>query len=241
MKLLRNCTFALNTLTMKKFVVIVAGGSGTRMGAEIPKQFLELCGKPVLMHTIEVFYTYDSECEIILVLPQEQQEFWSELCRKHSFPIPHQIIAGGKTRFHSVKNGLGQVTGEGIVFIHDGVRPLVSLQTIEKCERMAQKNGNAIPVLSVNESLRKLNGQQSNSVDRTLYLTVQTPQTFRSEQILDAFQTDYDQVFTDDATVVEKAGYPVFFVEGNRENIKITTPVDLIVAEAILSKSKNRE
>lgn len=221
---------------MKKFAIIVAGGSGSRMGSEIPKQFLELCGKPVLMHTIEVFYKYDSECEIILVLPQEQLDFWAELCLKYGFLIPHQTISGGKTRFHSVKNGLSQVTEEGIVFIHDGVRPLVSHLTIEKCDRMAQKNGNAVPVLTVNESLRKLNGKQSASVDRTLYLTVQTPQTFRSEQILDAFKTEYDPTFTDDATVAENAGYPVFFVEGNRENIKITNPVDLIIAEAILSK-----
>ena len=221
---------------MKKFVVIVAGGSGSRMGSEIPKQFLLLAGKPILMHTIRVFYEYDPSSEIIVVLPADQQEYWAELCRKYSFPISHQIITGGETRFHSVKNGLRQITGDGIVFIHDGVRPLVSLQTIEKCERMAQKNGNAVPVLTVNESLRKLNGQQSNSVDRTLYLTVQTPQTFRSDQIIDAFQTDYDPAFTDDATVVEKAGYSVFFVEGNRENIKITSPVDMVVAEALLSQ-----
>lgn len=220
---------------MKKFVIIVAGGSGSRMGSEIPKQFLELCGKPVLMHTIQVFHDFDPEIKIILVLPENQQPFWNGLCLKHSFSLLHQVVAGGKTRFFSVRNGLSQITEEGIVFIHDGVRPLVSRQTIERCYYMAQKNGNAIPVLPVNESLRKQKGHQSVSVDRTLYLSVQTPQTFRSDQIIKAFEQDFDETFTDDATVVEKAGYPVFFVDGNRENIKITTPSDLIIADAFLN------
>jgi 2-C-methyl-D-erythritol 4-phosphate cytidylyltransferase len=219
---------------MKKFVIIVAGGSGSRMGSEIPKQFLELCGKPVLMHTIQVFHDFDPDSNIILVLPEDQQQFWKGLCLKHSFWLRHQVASGGKTRFHSVKNGLSLITEEGIVFIHDGVRPLVSRQTIERCYCMAQKNGNAIPVLPVNESLRKQKGHQSVSVDRTLYLSVQTPQTFRSDQIIKAFEQDFDKTFTDDATVVEKAGYPVFFVDGNRENIKITTPIDLNVAKALL-------
>ena len=222
---------------MKKFVIIVAGGSGNRMGTEIPKQLLELCGKPILMHTIQVFHDFDPESRIILVLPEDQQQFWKELCMKHSFSIFHRVISGGKTRFHSVKNGLSQIDGEGIVFIHDGVRPLVSQETIEKCNQMAQKNGNAIPVLSVNESLRKQEGDQNISVDRSQYFSVQTPQTFRSDQILKAYEQDFDPAYTDDASVAEKAGFPIFMVEGNRENIKITTPIDLIVAGALL---KNR-
>jgi 2-C-methyl-D-erythritol 4-phosphate cytidylyltransferase len=136
-----------------------------------------------------------------------------------------------------VLNALSQIDGEGIVFIHDGVRPLVSQETIEKCNQMAQKNGNAIPVLSVNESLRKQEGDQNISVDRSQYFSVQTPQTFRSGQILEAYKQDFDPAVTDDASVAEKAGFPIFMVEGNRENIKITTPIDLIVAEALL---KNR-
>jgi len=219
---------------MKKFVIIVAGGSGSRMGTEIPKQFLELNGKPILIHSVQLFYDYDPECELIIVLPKEQKSFWAELCRKYNFSIFHKIISGGETRFHSVKNGLSQVTEEGIVFIHDGVRPLASRETIERCYQMAQKNGNAIPVLSVHESLRKQKGRKSVSVDRTLYLSVQTPQTFRSGQLIKAFEQDFDKIFTDDATVVEKAGFPIFFVEGNRENIKITTPTDLIIAQAFL-------
>lgn len=220
---------------MKKFVLIVAGGSGTRMGTDIPKQFLEICGKPILMHTIQVFYDFDPECELILVLPEEQQEYWAGLCLKHSFTLPHRIVSGGENRFNSVKNGLNLIDGEGIVFIHDGVRPLVSRLTIERCFHMAKKNGNAIPVLRVNESLRKQKGNQSVSVDRTLYLSVQTPQTFQSDQIIRAFEQDFDPAFTDDASVVEKAGFPIFMVEGNRENIKITTPEDLIIAEAFMN------
>jgi 2-C-methyl-D-erythritol 4-phosphate cytidylyltransferase len=236
MKLLRICTFAMNIPTMKKFVIIVAGGSGSRMGTEIPKQFLELCGKPVLMHTIQFFHDFDPESSIILVLPEDQKQFWDRLCLKYSFSLKHQIVSGGKTRFHSVKNGLDQIDGEGIVFIHDGVRPLVSKETLNSCFRSAQKHGNAIPVLPVNESLRKLEGDQNLSVDRNLYFIVQTPQTFRTEQILKAFRQNYDETFTDDASVAEKAGFSIHMVEGNRENIKITTPTDMIIAETFLRK-----
>jgi 2-C-methyl-D-erythritol 4-phosphate cytidylyltransferase len=222
---------------MKKFAIIVAGGSGSRMGTEVPKQFLEVCGKPVLMHTIQVFYDFDPEIEVILVLPKVQQKFWSNLCLKHSFSISHRIASGGETRFHSVKNGLKLIDGEGIVFIHDGVRPLVNQQTIERCFETAQKVGNAIPVLPVSESLRKLDGHKSISVDRSLFFSVQTPQTFQTEQILTAFRQNYDPEFTDDAFVAEKAGFQIFMVEGNRENIKITNPIDLILAESLLRNS----
>jgi len=222
---------------MKKFVIIVAGGSGNRMGSAIPKQFLELCGKPVLMHTIQTFHNFDPESKVILVLSEDQQPLWNGLCLKHSFSLLHQVVSGGKTRFYSVLNALSQIDGEGIVFIHDGVRPLVSQETIEKCNQMAQKNGNAIPVLSVNESLRKQEGDQNISVDRSQYFSVQTPQTFRSDQILKAYEQDFDPAYTDDASVAEKAGFPIFMVEGNRENIKITTPIDLVIAGALL---KNR-
>ncbi|MDP2337993.1 MAG: 2-C-methyl-D-erythritol 4-phosphate cytidylyltransferase [Bacteroidota bacterium] len=220
---------------MKKFVILVAGGSGSRMGTEIPKQFLELAGKPVLMHTIQVFYDYDPDCELILVLPLAQKEYWTGLCLKHSFSLRHQIVSGGETRFHSVQNGLKLIVGEGIVFIHDGVRPLVSQETLERCCETAQKCGNAIPVLPITESLRKMEGDQSISVDRNLYFSVQTPQTFRTAQILEAFRQNFDPAFTDDASVAEKAGFAINMVEGNRENIKITNPTDLIVAEALLN------
>ena len=226
---------------MKKFVIIVAGGSGSRMGAEIPKQFLELCGKPLLMHTMQVFFDFDPKCEMVLVLPAVQQKVWADLCLKHSFLLPHQIVSGGETRFHSVVNGLKLIRDEGIVFIHDGVRPFVSGETLVRCFETAQKCGNAIPVLPVNESLRKLDGDQNISVDRSLYFSVQTPQTFRSSQILKSFLQPYDPSFTDDASVVENAGYAITMIEGNRENIKITTPTDLLIAEAFLQGKGNRK
>jgi len=222
---------------MKKFVVIVAGGSGSRMETELPKQFLEVCGKPVLMHTIQRFYDFDPECELILVLPLVQQEFWTQLCLKHSFLIPHLIASGGETRFQSVQNGLRLIQGEGIVFIHDGVRPLVSRQTLVRCFETAQIQGNAIPVLALTESLRKLDGDQNISVDRSLYFNVQTPQTFRTDQIFQSFSQPYEPGFTDDASVVERAGYQIQLVEGNAENIKITTPTDLIICEALMRAS----
>ncbi len=220
---------------MKKFILIVAGGSGHRMGSEIPKQFLELCGKPVLMHTLQVFYNFDPTSKIILVLPSSQLDFWNKLCTKHQFNLPHLLAIGGETRFHSVRNGLKFIDEPGIVFIHDGVRPLVSEATLQRCYQAAKAKGNAIPVLPVTESLRKMEGIQNISVDRNLYYSVQTPQTFRSEQILNAFEQDYDPSFTDDASVAWKAGYSIEMVEGNRENIKITTPEDLIIAQAFLS------
>jgi 2-C-methyl-D-erythritol 4-phosphate cytidylyltransferase len=225
---------------MKKFVIIVAGGSGSRMGSKLPKQFLELCGKPVLMHTIQAFHDFDPKCELILVLPATQQEVWSELCQKHSFSQPHTVVPGGETRFHSVQNGLKLIHDEGIVFIHDGVRPLVSQQTIRRCMETAQQTGNAIPVLPVTESLRKLDGSQNISVDRSNYFSVQTPQTFTSDVILKSFQQSYEHGFTDDASVVEKAGYTIHLVEGNYENIKITTPTDLIIAEAFLQVKEDK-
>lgn len=225
---------------MKKFVIIVAGGSGSRMGTDIPKQFLELCGKPVLMHTIQRFYDYDPDCELFLVLPAAQKSFWSDLCLKHGFLLPHQVVSGGETRFHSVRNGLGHIQGDGIVFIHDGVRPLVSRETLDRCFQAAQETGNAIPVLPVTESLRKLDGRRSFSVDRSLYFSVQTPQTFRSKQILEAFSQPFDPLFTDDASVAEKAGHPITMVEGNPENIKITTPTDLCVAEVFMRKYEDQ-
>jgi len=221
---------------MKKFAIIVAGGSGNRMGSDIPKQFLELSGKPVLMHTMQSFCDFDPACELILVIPEQHWEYWAGLCLKHTFSLRHRVAVGGNTRFHSVQNGLKCIKGEGIVFIHDGVRPLVSKETLLRCFETAQISGNAIPVLPVTESLRKTEGNHSISVDRSIYFNMQTPQTFRSEQILKAYQCDYDPAFTDDASVAEKAGYTIQMVEGNPENIKITTPTDLIFAEALLGR-----
>ncbi|HEY3369966.1 MAG TPA: 2-C-methyl-D-erythritol 4-phosphate cytidylyltransferase [Prolixibacteraceae bacterium] len=219
---------------MKKFVIIVAGGSGQRMGSEIPKQFLELCGKPILMHTLQVFFDFDPLCEMILVLPQVQQAYWAQLCLKHSFSLPHQIARGGDTRFHSVQNGLKLIQGEGIVFIHDGVRPLVGMQTLSRCFETASTYGNALPVLPLTESLRRIDGDQNSSVNRSKYMIVQTPQTFSTQQILSSYSQPYEPAFTDDATVVERAGFKIQLVAGNPENIKITTPTDLLIAQAFI-------
>lgn len=222
---------------MKKYVVIVAGGSGTRMGADVPKQFLLLAGKPILMHTISTFYSFDNSIAINLVLPENQISYWSQLCEDHKFTIKHTIIAGGNARFFSVKNGLVNVSDKAIVAIHDGVRPFVSHQTLERCFNMAEELGNAIPVMPVVESLRTLKDSTSFCVDRSLFRTVQTPQVFRADLLHDAYDVPFSDYFTDDASVVEKAGIEINLVEGNLENIKITTPFDLRIGELLLSKN----
>ena len=217
---------------MKKFAVIVAGGSGSRMKETVPKQFMELQARPVLMHTFDAFNNYDLQIEFILVLPKNQVEFWNELCEKHDFIIKYKIAFGGETRFHSVKNGLDLINKEGIVFIHDGVRPLVSVKTLQNCFATAIEKGNALPVIPVAESVRFVNDTGNKSVDRSKCFLVQTPQTFKTELIKKAFQQSYSDKFTDDASVLESSGKTINLVEGNRENIKITYPEDLIVADA---------
>lgn len=224
---------------MPNYAIIVAGGKGERMGQQIPKQFLELAGKPILMHTIEKFYNTSPELKIILALPENQFDYWEELCYKYGFTkIPHQLVAGGKTRFDSVKNALKLVTENGIVAIHDGVRPLVSAQTITNCIAAAQLTGNAIPVVDVVDSLRFVSKQENTNkaVTRSCYKSVQTPQCFKTEIILKAYEQDFDESFTDDASVVEKMGHQINLVEGNIENIKITSPIDIAVAEVLMKK-----
>jgi 2-C-methyl-D-erythritol 4-phosphate cytidylyltransferase len=219
---------------MKKTALIVAGGAGIRMGTDQPKQFLEIAGKPVLMHTLEIFRQFDPALSIILVLPEAYQEYWNLLCVKSGFMIPHQIVNGGSTRFQSVKNGLETIIHEGIVFIHDGVRPLVSQQTIHRCYDGAIKKGNAVPVVSVNESVRWNEDNHNHPVDRSKLVLIQTPQTFLSSKIQQAYRQEFQPGFTDDASVLESMGEAIHLVEGNRENIKITWPEDLLLAEFIL-------
>ncbi len=218
----------------KWFAVIVAGGSGTRMGAELPKQFIELNGIPILMHTLKQFNSFLPQPEIVLVLPKNQFEVWDNLCKIHSFNLKYTLVAGGETRFHSVKNGLNTIIGEGLVAIHDGVRPFVSSQTIKRCLQAAAKNGNAIPALKPNESVRQGTLEKSKSVDRNSVWLVQTPQVFNLKTIKECYQTEWSELFTDDASVAEECGIEITLVEGNAENIKITTPLDLVVANAIL-------
>jgi len=187
---------------MKLYALIVAGGSGRRMGTDIPKQFLEIAGKPILMHTIERFYDFDESIEIITVLPENQLLFWSELKEKYSFSIQHKIVRGGETRFFSVKNGLEFVDPSGLVAIHDGVRPLVSNDTIRRCFESADKYGNCIPVISPSDSLRMITQEGNRPVDRMQFKQVQTPQVFKSELIKKAYQQEYQPDFTYDATVL---------------------------------------
>ena len=204
------------------------------MGGDIPKQFLPVCGKPVLMRTIEAFYTYDNQIHVILVLPVGQQEYWRELCQTYNFNLPHEIADGGDTRFHSVSNGLALVHGEGLVGIHDGVRPFVSQEVIARCFAEAVQKKAVIPVIGVVETVRCLEGEDSVTVPRDKYKLVQTPQVFDVALLKQAYHQDYTDMFTDDASVVEALGKKVYLVEGNRENIKLTTPFDLKLAEMLV-------
>lgn len=219
---------------MKLYAVIVAGGSGKRMQAGIPKQYLELAGKPVLMHTIERFKSFDRGIEIITVLPENQLLYWDELKKKYSFNITHTFVKGGKARFFSVKNGLKFVESPALVAIHDGVRPFVSVDTIKRCFETAGKLGNAVPVISPSDTLRMISGEESKPINRMQVRQVQTPQVFNADLIKNAYCQEYTPDFTDDATVLEKTGIKINLVEGNRENIKITNPEDLLISAALL-------
>ncbi len=220
---------------MDEYALIVAGGRGVRMGGELPKQFLPIGGKPVLMRTLEAFHAYSPEIKIILVLPEAQRDYWALLCGEYRFTIPHRVVVGGETRFHSVRNGLQQVQAPGLVAVHDGVRPFVAREVIARCFSLAQEKRAVIPVTDVVETLRHLEDDGSVTVDRSAYKLVQTPQVFDAALLLEAYSLPYDPRFTDDASVVEAMGIPVCLTEGNRENIKITTPFDLKIAEAVLS------
>lgn len=218
------------------YIIIVAGGKGLRMGTDIPKQFLPVSGKPVLMHTLERFHSCGLPMKIILVLPREQQGYWQTLCAKHDFHIPHVIADGGQTRFESSKNGLALIPDDeqGVVGLHDGVRPFVSTEVIRCCYDTARQTGAALPVLPVTDTLRQIEGtDKPHNVLRSNYRIVQTPQVFDIQMVKRAFTQPYSEAFTDDASVVESAGQTVTMVDGNRENIKLTTPYDLRIAEIL--------
>lgn len=224
---------------MRKFALIVAGGSGTRMGGELPKQFMELAGKPVLMHTAEAFLSYDADMEIVLVLPSRHFALWKELCHRYRFDRAHRLVPGGMYRFESVGNGLNTIDGDGLVFIHDGVRPLVSKATLQRCCELASELGNAVPALKVTESIRWADDRLNRPLDREKVWLIQTPQTFRISLIKEAYKQPFREEFTDDASVLESLGYQINLTEGNRENIKITWPADLLWAETLLSVRVN--
>ena len=221
------------------YIIIVAGVKGLRMGGDLPKQFMPLHGKPVLMHTIERFRAYSDELKIIIVLPHEQQDYWRQICQKHNFTVEHTVVDGGQTRFHSSQNGVAAVPDDatGVIGIHDGVRPFVSEETIARCFEAARQFGAALPVLPVTDTLRRVTDDGGYNVQRNDYRTVQTPQTFDAQLLKQAFKQPYSDNFTDDASVVEALGHKVTMVDGNRENIKLTTPFDLVVAEALIKKN----
>lgn len=233
---------------MADYIIIVAGGKGLRMGSDVPKQFLPISGRPVLMRTIDRFRAYSEALRIILVLPQAQQDYWHALCREYDFHAPVSIANGGQTRFHSVANGLALIpdSEQGVVGVHDGVRPFPAVGVISRCYEMARAQGAAVPVTPVVETLRQLRPMEAVSVTgsgtpgesvtvpRSDYRLVQTPQTFDIQLLKKAYRQPYTEAFTDDASVVEHLGHAITLVEGNRENIKITTPFDLKIAPALL-------
>ena len=252
--------------------IIVAGGKGLRMGTDLPKQFLPIGGRPVLMHTLEAFVRAIPDIRLILVLPRDQQDFWRDLCRQHAFALPHTIVDGGETRFHSVKNGLESllrsvpsdasllkplnpsnpspstplshgrgVGGEAFVGVHDGVRPFVSIDVIRSCYKAAHEHAAVVPVVPVVETVRQLTSPLmdggSITIDRSRLRLVQTPQVFALDLLLRAYEQPYCDAFTDDASVVEALGHSITLIEGNRENIKITTPFDLTIAAALIKQA----
>ena len=218
------------------YIIIVAGGKGLRMGSDIPKQFLPIGGKPVLMRTLERFRQYSPTLQIILVLPKAQQDYWQKLCKEYAFDIDYQLADGGETRFHSVQNGLAKIpdNAQGVVGVHDGVRPFPSIDVIRNCYETAREKKAVIPVIPVVETVRHLKGDTSVTVSRNDYRLVQTPQTFDIQLLKAANRQPYNDGFTDDASVVETFGFDITLVEGNRENIKITTPYDLKIAEVLI-------
>lgn len=222
---------------MQQYAIIVAGGSGSRMGADIPKQFLKIGGKPILMHTLQAWHKAYAATELILVLPASEIGQWEKLCEEYKFTVKHSVVAGGDTRYQSVKNGLATInTPDSLIAIHDGVRPFITKEIITAAYNTAATKGSAIVCVPLKDSIRKKSGNTSVAEDRSQFYLVQTPQTFRFDVIKTAFsKVNYDNTITDDASVAEKAGFSITMVEGDYKNIKITTPEDLLVAEAYLS------
>jgi 2-C-methyl-D-erythritol 4-phosphate cytidylyltransferase len=220
-------------------VIITAGGIGKRMGGNLPKQFISLSGKPILLRTLECFAAFDPTIELIVTLPVEWHAYWKECLKEFDCTISHTLVSGGEERFHSIKNALHICTGE-FILVHDGVRPFVANEMIQACLDVLQAKEAVVPVLPIKESLRQRHGSSSKAVDRSNFLLVQTPQCFRSNILRKAYDQEYHSGITDDATLVESLGIDIQLIEGNEDNIKITTQKDLIIAEAILA-SQNKE
>lgn len=223
---------------MRRYAIIVAGGSGTRFGSKVPKQFLPLAGVPVLMRTIGKFHAASGGVQVVLVLPAAQQQYWRQLCEQYGFATPHTVVTGGDSRFQSVKNAicaLPPLEAGDLVAVHDGVRPLASVALIDAIYDAAARSGAAIPVVPVTDSVRQLDGQgRSVALVRTCLRAVQTPQAFDGVRLKQAYAVPYDPAFTDDASVWERAGGQVTLVEGETTNIKITHPIDIIIAQKLL-------
>ncbi len=219
---------------MEKYVLIIAGGLGKRMNSSIPKQFIPIAGKPVLMHTIAKFKNYDPKINILVIIPRVHIRLWKDLCQEFGFAIEHQIISGGKERFYSVKNGLKQVPKDSLVLIHDGVRPLVSNETIERVVSTSIEKGNAIPFMDITQSVRKLSKGKSKAINRKDLKVIQTPQGFHSDLIKDVYAKRYRKSFTDDASVLEASGYEINLVKGNNKNMKITSSIDIHIVECLM-------
>ncbi|MBR3727841.1 MAG: 2-C-methyl-D-erythritol 4-phosphate cytidylyltransferase [Muribaculaceae bacterium] len=226
---------------MKTVAIIVAGGSGTRFGAELPKQFLELGAKPILMRSIEAFANSGNcSVDVIVTLPSDQMDLWQRLCDRYGFDVPHRVVPGGETRWHSVKHALdsmGDVNEVDIIAVHDGVRPMVTADVICRTIAAARRDGAAIPVVALNDSVRQVVGEASHALDRSTLRAVQTPQAFDARLLLDAYSLPYQPTFTDDASVVEQLGHPITLVEGDPHNLKITRPMDLALAEYLLNSN----
>jgi len=228
-------------LNLKEYAIIVAGGKGTRIKSALPKQFIELNGKPIILHTVEAFLKYDTAISIVLVLPEEDFKTWETICEKFVFNHPVVLQKGGETRFQSVKNGLDKIEGDGWVAIHDGVRPLVSADLIGASFRLAAVHGSAVAAVRLKESIRVTDQDSTKAVDRSKFRIIQTPQTFDLQLIKRAYRLKEDPSLTDDASVVEKSGRMISLFEGSYENIKITTAEDLIVAEALIRRKERSE
>lgn len=224
---------------MKPYVIIVAGGSGSRMLSAVPKQFLLLNGLPVLMHTIQAFHQTKSKPQIILVIPEDSHTYWNDLCQQYNFSIPHQLVNGGATRFHSVKNGLATIADDNaVVAVQDAVRPLTSIEIIDNSYQQATQTGNAVTAVKSRDSIRQVKNGASTALLRDEIYLVQTPQTFQYSQLKRAYEQDYNEGFTDDASVVEATGEAIHILEGSYQNIKITFPEDIAIAELLLKQHK---
>lgn len=221
----------------KQAVIFVAGGTGTRMGSPLPKQFLTLNNTPILIHTLRNFFAFNRNFEMVVVMHHDYISFWKDLCLQFEDVPEHTVVAGGEERFHSVKNGVEAVSSDvQHIAIHDAVRPLVSHETLARCFNALNEYNAVVPAIPINDSIRQVHGLLNKSVDRSLYKRIQTPQCFESSMLKDAYSKPFSPLFTDDASVVEANGHSVFLVEGNMENIKITSPIDLIVGESLTAK-----